>query len=91
VLFDYNTIGIATVGNASKVHIRRVVGQCHMRAELLKTGLALLAVTIRVNQAAYCGNVARLELGDCGANLGDTANDLMSRNTWIDSGHGAPL
>jgi hypothetical protein len=35
--------------------------------------------------------VARLELGDCGADLGDTANNLMSGNAWIDSGHAAPL
>jgi hypothetical protein len=35
--------------------------------------------------------VAWFELGDCGADLGDTTNDLMSWNTWIDSGHPAPL
>ena len=36
-------------------------------------------------------NVAWLEFGDCRADLGDTADDLMSRNAWIDSGHRAPL
>ena len=44
-----------------------------------------------VNHAAVCSNVAWLEFGDCRADLGDTADDLMSRNAWIDSGHRAPL
>jgi hypothetical protein len=91
VLFDYNTVGIAAIGDASKVHVRRVIGEGHVRTELLKTGLALAAVTVGVNQAANCYNVAELEPGDCGADLGDTADDLMSGNAWIDSGHPAPL
>jgi hypothetical protein len=64
VLFDYNTVRIATVGYASKVHIWRVVGKGHMRTILLKTSLTLLTVTIRVNHAAYRSNIAGLELGD---------------------------
>ena len=91
MLFDYNTVGIAAIGDASKVHVWRVVGEGHMRAELLETSLALVAVAVGVNQAADCSNVAGLELGDCGADLGDTADDLMSRNAWIDSGHRTPL
>ncbi|MFY9795239.1 MAG: hypothetical protein WAJ93_06070 [Candidatus Nitrosopolaris sp.] len=62
-----------------------------MRAELLKAGLALRTVTVGVNHAADCSKVAGLERGDCGANLGDTPDDLMSWNAWIDSGHDAPL
>ena len=62
-----------------------------MRTELLETSLALGAVAVGVNQAADCSNIARLEFGDCGANLGDTANDLMSGNAWIDSGRRAPF
>lgn len=42
-------------------------------------------------QAADCGKIAGLELGDSGADIGDTPNDLMSRNAWIDSVHRAPL
>jgi len=91
MLFDYNTVGIAAIGDASKVHIRRVVGEGHVWTILLKTRLTLGAVTVGVNQAADCSNVTGLELGDCRADLGDTANDLMSRNAWIDSGHRAPL
>ena len=91
MLFDDNTVGIAAICNASKVHVWGVVGEGHVRAELLETGLALGAVTVGVNQAADCGKVAWLELGDCGADLGDTADNLMSGNARIDSGHFAPL
>ena len=62
-----------------------------MRAELLKAGLALVAVTVGVNQTADCGKIAGLELGNSGADFDDTPNDLMSRNAWIDSAHRAPL
>jgi hypothetical protein len=91
VLFDYNTIRIATIGDASKMHVWRVIGKGHMRTILLKTSLTLRAVAIRVNHAADCSNVAGSKLGDCGADLGDTANDLMSGNAWIDSRHSTPL
>ncbi len=62
-----------------------------MVAELLETSLALWAVTIGIDQAADCSKVAGLEPGDCGADFGDAADDLMSRNAWIDGGHGTPL
>src|SRR4051794_5093589 len=91
MIFDYNTVRIAAIGDASKVHIWRGVGEGHMRTILLKTSLTLLAVTIRVNHAAYRSNIAGLELGDCGADLNDMAYDLMSRNTRIDSWHSTPL
>ena len=91
MLFDDNTVGISAISDAAKVHIRRVIGEDHVGAELLKAGLALVAVTVGVNQAADCGKIARLELGDSGADFGDTPNDLMSRNAWIDSAHRAPL
>jgi hypothetical protein len=50
-----------------------------------------VAVTVGVNQAADCSKVVGLELDDCGADLGNTADDLMSGNAWIDSGYPAPL
>jgi hypothetical protein len=73
------------------VHVWRVVGEGYVWAELLETGSALGAVAVGVNQAAYCSMVAGLELGDCGADFGDTANDLMSGNAWINSRHRAPF
>jgi hypothetical protein len=91
MLFDYNTVRIAAIGDASKVHIWRVVGEGHMWTILLETGLAVETVAIGVNQAAYCSNVAGLELGDFRADLSYTADDLMSGSAWIDSRHSAPL
>jgi hypothetical protein len=91
VFFDDNTIGIAAIGDASKVYVWRVVGEGHVGTELLETGLALGAVAVGVNQAADCSKVAGLEPGDCGADLGDTTDDFMSWNAGIDSGRPAPL
>ena len=91
MLINYDTVRIAAIGDASKMHIWRVIGESHVWTELLESILALVAVTVRVNHAANCSNVTWLEPGDCRANLGDAANDLMSRNAWIDSGHRAPF
>jgi hypothetical protein len=91
VLFDYDTVRIAAIGDASKVPIWRVIGEGYVWAELLESILALVAVTVRVNHAANCSNIAWLEPGDCGTNLGDAANDLMSRNAWIDCRRRAPF
>ena len=91
MIFDYYTVGIAAIGDASKMHIRRIVSEGHMRTILLKIDLTLLAVTIRVNHAADCSNIAGLELGDCRADLVDTADDLMSGYTRIDSWYRTPL
>jgi hypothetical protein len=61
-------------------------------AELLKASFALRAGTVRVDQAADRGEVARLELGNRWADLGDTADDLMAGDNRVDSGHdAAPL
>ncbi|MGA9150611.1 MAG: hypothetical protein WBZ36_08535, partial [Candidatus Nitrosopolaris sp.] len=90
MFFDDDTVRIAAIGDASKVHIWLVVGEGHVLAELLKAGLAFAAVTFGVNHAADCSKVAGLEL-ECGADFGDTADDLMSGNARIDSGHHAPL
>jgi hypothetical protein len=65
VVFDYDTVRIAAISDTSKMHIWRIVSESHMRTILLKTVLTLLAITIRVNQAAYCSNIAGLYLGDC--------------------------
>ena len=61
-------------------------------AELLEAGLALGAGAVGVDHAADRGEVARLELGDGGADLGDAADDLVAGNAGIDGGHhAAPL
>src|SRR5439155_20700052 len=38
---------------------------------------------------AHCREVAKLELGDCGADLGDAADDLVSGDAGVDSRHHA--
>jgi len=58
---------------------------------LLETILALRAIAVRVDHAAYRCNISEPKLGDGRADLGDTANDLMSGNAWIDSWYRTPL
>jgi hypothetical protein len=65
VFFDDYIIGIASICDASEVPVRGVVGACHIRAELLKGSLALGTGVVGVNHAAYRGEVAGFELGDC--------------------------
>jgi hypothetical protein len=91
VLFDDNTVGIAAIGDASKMLIRRVIGKDHVWTELLETDLALVAAAVGVNQTADSSKVSGLEFGDRGADLGDTTDDLVSGNAWIDSWHHTPL
>src|SRR5574337_1098529 len=89
---DDDAVGVATIGDASEVLVRGVEGEGHVRAELLKAPPALGAGAVRVDQATDRGEVAGLELGDRGADLGDPADDLMAGDAGIDSGHeAAPL
>ena len=75
---DDDAVGVAAVGDASEVLVRGVEGEGQVRAELLEAGLALGAGAVGIDQAADRGEVAGLELGDCRADLGDTADDLMA-------------
>ncbi len=92
VLVDHDAVGISTIGNAPEVLVRGVEGEDLVRAKLLKSILALGAGPVRVDQTADRGEVPGLERGDCGADLGDTADDLVARHDRVDGRHeGAPL
>jgi hypothetical protein len=89
---DDDAVGVAAIRHAAAVLVREVVGEGEVRAELLEAGLALWTSAVRVHQAAHRGQVAGLELGNCGPNLGDAADNLVPRNAWIDGRHhAAPL
>src|SRR5690349_13928127 len=45
-LIHHDAFRVAAVGDAAKMLVGRVVGECHMRTVLLKTGLALAASAI---------------------------------------------
>ena len=53
VFFDDNAIRVSTIGDASKMFVRGIVSIDHIRAELLKTGLTIVAISVRFNHAAY--------------------------------------
>jgi hypothetical protein len=72
--------------------VGKVVSKGRIRAELLEARLALGAGAIGVHHAADGSDVAGLEAGDGGADLGYAADDFVTRNTWINGGHEfAPL
>src|SRR6266702_5694262 len=62
VFIDDDAFGVATVGHAPEVLVRRVEGEDHIRAELLKASLAMWARTVRVDHAADRGEIPRLAL-----------------------------
>ena len=89
---DDNAVGVAAVGDAARVLVGEVVGEGEVRAELLEAGLALGAGAVGVDHAADCGEVAGLEFGYRGADLGDAADDLVAGDAGVDGGHhAAPL
>src|SRR2546426_11069854 len=55
---DNNAVGVATVGDASKMLVRRVEGQDHVRAELFKASFAVRAGSVRVDHATHRGKIA---------------------------------
>src|SRR5439155_26561469 len=55
VFIDNNTFGVAAIGHASEVLVRRVEGEDHVRTELLETGFASGAGAVRIDHAADRG------------------------------------
>src|SRR5437588_1109594 len=92
VFIDNYAFGVTAVGHASEVFIRRVEGKDHVRAELFEASLALWAGAIRVDHAADRGDIAGLVLGNCRADFGHTADDLVAGNNRVIRSHElAPL
>ena len=52
-----------------------------------RPALQLWAGAVRIDQAADRGEVAGLVLGNCRADLGHTADDLMARDNRVNRGH----
>src|SRR5437660_1817658 len=92
MFIDNDAFGVAAVGHASEMLVRRIEGKNHVRAELLETSLALCAGAVRIDHAADRGEIPGLVLGNCRADLDNTADDLVTGNNRIIRGHElAPL
>src|SRR6266446_2582067 len=92
VFIDDDAFRVAAVGHASEVLIRRVESEDHVRAELLEAGLALRAGAVRIDHAPDRSEIARLVLGNCRADFGYAADDLMAGDNRVIRGHElAPL
>jgi hypothetical protein len=64
-LVDDDALGVAAIGDVSEVLVRRIKGQYHVRAELLKPSPALGTGAVRVDHAANRREIPGLELRDC--------------------------
>src|SRR5438874_8403556 len=92
MFIDDDAFGVAAVGHASEVLVRRIEGKNHVRAELLETSLALRAGAVRIDHAADRGEIPGLVLGDCRPDLGHTTDDLVAGDNRVIRGHElAPL
>ena len=91
-LVNHDAFGIAAIGNTPEMLVRHIEGEGQVGAEILKSGPALRTRAVGIHQAANRGKVTGLEFGNGGTDLGDTADDLMSRNNGVDRRHEfAPL
>src|SRR5271165_3081317 len=87
-----DAVGVAAIRNAAQMFVGEVVRKGRVRAELLQTGLAFRAGAVRVHHAADRGEIAGLELGDCGPNLRYATNDFVAGHARINRGQkSAPL
>ena len=83
MLIDDDAIGIAAIGDAAKVFVRRIESKRHVWAELFEVTFAIWAGAIGVHHATHRDEIAWLVLGNGGTDLGYTANDFMAGNDWI--------
>src|SRR6266403_4117913 len=92
MFIDNDAFGVAAVGHASEVLVRRIEGKNHVRAEHLEASLALCAGAVRIDHAADGGEIPGLVLGDCRPDLDNTADNLVAGDNRIIRGHElAPL
>src|SRR5215831_7843784 len=49
MFIDHNTIGVTAVGNAAQMSVRSVIGESHVRAELLDAFFALMKGAVRID------------------------------------------
>src|ERR1700722_1642264 len=90
-LIHHDAVGIAAIGNAALVLVRRVVSERYVRAELLQASLALRAGAIGIHHAAHRRDIAGLELRHLRSNRADAADDLMTWNARVHRRHDALL
>ena len=92
MFIDDDAIGIAAIGDAAEVFVRRIESERHVWAELFEVTFAILAGAVGVHHATNRGEIAWLVLRNSGTGLGYTADDLVTGNDWIVRRHElAPL
>ena len=80
---DDDAIGIAAIGDAAKVFVRRIKSERHVRAELLKITLTIWAGAVGIDHATHGDEITWLVLVNGRTDLGHTADDLVTRNDRV--------
>src|SRR4029453_1887121 len=74
----HDAIGIAAIGNAAEVFVRRIESESHVWAELLEVTFAIRAGPLGIDHATDRDDIAWLVLGNGRTDLGYTADNFMA-------------
>jgi len=84
-LGDDNAVGVSAVGDSAQMLVGEVVVRV-MRGRTVPVRPCTRDMCVGVYQTANRGQIAGLEFGDSGANLGNAPDDLMARDARINVG-----
>ena len=87
MFIDDDAIGIAAIGDAAKMFVRRIESECHVWAELLEVTFAICAAPVGVDHATNRDEIAFLVLGNGRTDLGYPTDNLMAGNDRVIRGH----
>lgn len=82
---DDDATGVATIGDASEVLVRGIEGEGHVRAELLKAGLALGAGAVRVDHATDPNMITWFEASDIRPDAYHATDNFMARHYRVNT------
>ena len=83
MFLDDDAIGIAAVGDAAKVFVRRIESERHVWAELFEVTFAILTGAVGVDHATNRDEIASFVPGNGRTDLGYMPDDLMAGDDWI--------
>src|SRR4029077_17728893 len=80
---DHNALGIAAIGNAAEVFVRRIESERHVWAELLEVTFAICAGEVGIDHATHRDEIARFVVSNGRTDFGYPADDLMAGDDWV--------
>src|SRR5436190_20414368 len=87
MFIDDDAIGIAAIGDAAKVFVRRIESERHVWTELLEVTFAIWAGAVGVDHATNRDEIAGLVLSNVRSDFRHAPHDLVTWNDRIICGH----